>query len=213
MSPPSSRACRPRFAAAMPPKPGASFSPPRKRCRASLRLSRLGAAFFGTDALVVLTGSAEVARDFHWPFALLAFAFALNGFALIPNALRLSEGEPGTALWSNVAAAVVYLPAIVLLTPRYGVMAPAALWLAANAFIFTVLVRARPSRRPCRLCLGLGLELRDPAIRGHRRRLRRHQGGPAAGEFAASGRGCGGNCGGLGLSAPRSRSAASCAIP
>ena len=100
----------------------------------------LGVAFFGTEALVVLTGSAEVARDFHWPFALLAFAFALNGFALIPNALRLSEGEPGTALWSNVAAAVVYLPAIVLLTPRYGVMAPAALWLAANAFIFTALV-------------------------------------------------------------------------
>ena len=100
----------------------------------------LGVAFFGTETLVVLTGSAEVARDFHWPFALLAFAFALNGFALIPNALRLSEGEPGTALWSNVAAAVVYLPAIVLLTPRYGVMAPAALWLAANAFIFTALV-------------------------------------------------------------------------
>ena len=53
----------------------------------------LGAVFFGTEALVILTGSAEVARDYHWLFALLAFAYGLNGFALIPNALRLSEGQ------------------------------------------------------------------------------------------------------------------------
>jgi len=100
----------------------------------------LGAVFFGSEALLILTGSAGVGHDYHWPFAILAFAYGLNGFCLIPNALRLSEGEPGTALWSNLAAAVVYLPAIVLLTPVYGVMAPAALWLAANAFIFAVLV-------------------------------------------------------------------------
>lgn len=100
----------------------------------------LGAAFFGTEALVILTGSAEVARDYHWMFALLALGYGLNGFALIPNALRLSEGQPGTALWSNLAAAAMYLPAIVVLTPVYGVIAPAALWLAASGFIFAVLV-------------------------------------------------------------------------
>ena len=100
----------------------------------------LGAVFFGAEGLHILTGNAGVGHDYHWPFAILAFAYGLNGFCLIPNALRLSEGEPGTALWSNLAAGAVYLPAIVLLTPVYGVMAPAALWLAANAFIFAVLV-------------------------------------------------------------------------
>jgi hypothetical protein len=54
--------------------------------------------------------------------------------------LRLSEGHPGTALWSNLVAAVLYLPAIILLTPAYGVMAPAVLWLVANAFLYAVLL-------------------------------------------------------------------------
>jgi O-antigen/teichoic acid export membrane protein len=100
----------------------------------------LGALFFGYDALLILTGDSAVAQTYHTLFVLLAFAFALNGFTLIPNALRLSEGHPGTALWSNLAAGVVYVPAVVLLTPKYGVLAPAALWLAVNVFVFGVLV-------------------------------------------------------------------------
>ncbi|MBI3703490.1 MAG: oligosaccharide flippase family protein [Rhizobiales bacterium] len=100
----------------------------------------LGAVFFGGDALLLLTGDARAAQDYHWLFALLAFAFGLNGFCLIPNALRLSEGQPGTALWANAIAGVVYLPAIWLLTPSYGVIVPAALWFAVNAFVFVVLV-------------------------------------------------------------------------
>lgn len=95
--------------------------------------------FFGSDALLILTGDAQVAEHYHWTFALLAFAFGFNGFILIPNALRLSEGRPGTALWANVIAGVVYIPAVVLLTPVYGVIVPAALWLAVNAFVFAVL--------------------------------------------------------------------------
>jgi O-antigen/teichoic acid export membrane protein len=100
----------------------------------------LGAVFFGYDALLILTGNGAVAHDYHRMFVLLAFAFGFNGFALIPNALRLSEGRPGTALWSNLVAGVFYLPAAILLTPIYGVLAPAALWLAVNVFVFAALV-------------------------------------------------------------------------
>lgn len=100
----------------------------------------LGAAFFGGEALFILTGDSVVAHDYHWVFAIMAFAYGVNGLCLIPNALRLSEGHPGTALWSNLVAGAVYLPAVILLTPRYGVLAPAALWLAANGFVFAVLV-------------------------------------------------------------------------
>ena len=99
----------------------------------------LGAVFFGADALLILTGDQQVAESYHWTFALLAFAFGFNGFCLIPNALRLSEGRPGTALWANLTAGVVYLPVVVLLTPVYGVIVPAALWFAVNAFVFAVL--------------------------------------------------------------------------
>jgi O-antigen/teichoic acid export membrane protein len=99
----------------------------------------LGAAFFGREALLLLTGDAHVAENYHWTFALLAFAFGFNGFVLIPNALRLAEGHPGTALWANVAAGLVYLPAVILLTPVYGVIVPAALWFGVNTFVFAVL--------------------------------------------------------------------------
>jgi O-antigen/teichoic acid export membrane protein len=100
----------------------------------------LGAVFFGYDALLILTSNRAVAHDYHELLVLLAFAFGFNGFALIPNAMRLSEGRPGTALWSNLAAGVFYLPAVIVLTPRYGVLAPAALWCAVNLFVFGVLV-------------------------------------------------------------------------
>ena len=100
----------------------------------------LGAAFFGSEALFFLTGSLDVARDYHWLFAILALGYGLNGLCQIPNALRLSEGDPGTALWSNLAAAALYLPAIILLTPAYGVLAPAVLWLATNVLLFAVMV-------------------------------------------------------------------------
>lgn len=99
----------------------------------------LGAVFFGSNVLLILTGDVHVAEAYHWSFALLALGFGFSGFYLIPNALRLSEGEPGTGLWANVAAGAIYLPVLVLLTPLYGVIAPAALWLAANLFIFAVL--------------------------------------------------------------------------
>jgi O-antigen/teichoic acid export membrane protein len=100
----------------------------------------LGAVFFGSEALLLLTGDARAAQDYHWPFVLLALAFGFNGFCLIPNALRLSEGKPGTTLWANAIAGAVYLPAVWLLTPVYGVIAPAALWFAVNAFVFVVLI-------------------------------------------------------------------------
>jgi O-antigen/teichoic acid export membrane protein len=98
-----------------------------------------GAVFFGSEALLLLTGDPAVAATYHWAFACLAFAFGFNGFVLIPNALRLSEGHPATTLWAYVIAGTVYIPAVVLLTPAYGVIVPAALWFAVNAFAFAVL--------------------------------------------------------------------------
>jgi O-antigen/teichoic acid export membrane protein len=96
----------------------------------------LGASYFGYEALLVLTGNPAVAQTYHPVFALMAWGYGLNSLALIPNALRMVEGFPGTALWGNAAAAVLYVPAVALLTPRYGLLAPVTLWLAVNAGLF-----------------------------------------------------------------------------
>ena len=93
----------------------------------------LGATYFGYEALLVLTGNPAVAHDYHLVFALMAWGYGLNSLALIPNALRMVEGFAGTALWGNAVAALFYLPAVTLLTPRYGVLAPVGLWFLVNA--------------------------------------------------------------------------------
>jgi O-antigen/teichoic acid export membrane protein len=106
----------------------------------------LGAVFFGSEALYILTGSWDIGRDYYLFFAVLAAGYGLNSLCLIPNALRRSEGDAATALWGNGAAAVFYLPAIIVLTPIYGIMAPAWLWLAVNAALL-VLFAIRANRR------------------------------------------------------------------
>lgn len=98
----------------------------------------LGATYFGYEALLVLTGSPDVAHTYHPVFALMAWGYGLNSLALIPNALRMVEGFPGTALRGNAGAALIYLPAVALLTPRYGLLAPVTLWLAVNAGLFAL---------------------------------------------------------------------------
>jgi O-antigen/teichoic acid export membrane protein len=106
----------------------------------------LGAVFFGSEALYVLTGSWDIARDYHLFFAVLAAGYGLNSLCLIPNALRRSEGDAATALRGNVAAAALYLPAVIILTPLHGIMAPAWLWLAVNAAMLAWFA-ARANRR------------------------------------------------------------------
>ena len=152
----------------------------------------LGAVFFGTDALLLLTGDARAAQEYHWLFVLLAFAFGFNGFCLIPNALRLAEGKPGTALWANAIAGIAYLPAVAVVD--------ADLWRdrAGGALVRSQRLRlcragrARASRGARRLCLAVAVGLRRPAIHGDRGGLCRRPSAAAATKRAGAGHCCGG---------------------
>lgn len=99
-----------------------------------------GATFFGAEALMILTGSVEVAADYRVVFALLAWAYGINSLCYLPNALLLAEGHPQTAFWSNVAATVTYLPALFALAPLHGAVAPAFLWLVTNVLILIAFI-------------------------------------------------------------------------
>jgi len=94
-----------------------------------------GATFFGADALLILTGSAEVVRDYQVIFALLAWAYGFNALCGLPNALLFAEGRPQTAFWSNVVATFTYLPILFALTPVHGAAATAFLLLVTNVLI------------------------------------------------------------------------------
>lgn len=97
-----------------------------------------GVAFFGSEALFVLSGNLEFAREYWMFFALLAAASGVISLSLTPNALQLVEGYPGTALRNNLVGTLLYVPAVIVLTPLYGIMAPASLWLAVGALSFAV---------------------------------------------------------------------------
>ena len=96
-------------------------------------------AVFGFAYLELVAGRAT-ALDFAPVLALLAIAYSLNGLSRLPHVLQLAEGRPGYALAINAALGVVYLPAILLLTPRFGVVAPAACLLLVNLCAFGAFV-------------------------------------------------------------------------
>jgi O-antigen/teichoic acid export membrane protein len=75
-----------------------------------------------------------------WLLALLAAANTFNVEMALPFSLQFAHGITWIALRINLALCVVYLTALIVLVPHYGVNAAAGLWLAANALMFPALI-------------------------------------------------------------------------
>jgi O-antigen/teichoic acid export membrane protein len=104
-----------------------------------LLLSAAGAlVFFGGAFLELVSGKPEIGLHYAPVLALLAIAYALSGLCRPSHALLMSEGDASTALKINIIEGVLYLPAILLLTPRYGVIVPAACLIAGNLLAFVL---------------------------------------------------------------------------
>lgn len=87
-----------------------------------------------------LSADPEGAATLKWVLAMLAAANTLNVLMALPFSLQFAHGITAIALRLNFALCVLYLAALVLLVPRYGVNAAAGLWLAANAVMLPVLI-------------------------------------------------------------------------
>ena len=72
--------------------------------------------------------------------ALLAAANALNAEMALPFSLLFAHGITAIALRINAILCVLYLGALAVLVPRYGVNAAAGLWLVANALALPALI-------------------------------------------------------------------------
>jgi O-antigen/teichoic acid export membrane protein len=90
-------------------------------------------------AQLLSTDAADTAR-LGWLIALLAAANTLNVEMALPFSLLFAHGITAVALRINFALCVLYPTALVLLVPRYGPEAAAALWLAANVLMLPVLI-------------------------------------------------------------------------
>ena len=96
-------------------------------------------AYAAPLAQLLSTDAADTAR-LGWLIALLAAANTLNVEMALPFSLLFAHGITAVALRINLALCVLYPAALVLLVPRYGVEAAAALWLAANALMLPALI-------------------------------------------------------------------------
>jgi O-antigen/teichoic acid export membrane protein len=102
-----------------------------------LMLTAAGAlVFFGAAFLELVSGNAAASQDFAPVLAALAIAYALSGLCRPSHALQMAEGDPVTALKINLVTGVLYLPAILLLTPSLGVILPALCLIGANLLAF-----------------------------------------------------------------------------
>jgi O-antigen/teichoic acid export membrane protein len=96
-------------------------------------------AYAAPVAQLLSTDAADTAT-LGWLIALLAAANTLNVEMALPFSLLFAHGITAIALRINLALCVLYPTALVLLVPRYGLEAAAALWLAANALMLPVLI-------------------------------------------------------------------------
>lgn len=65
--------------------------------------------------------------------ALLIAGTTCNGLASVPGYLQAAAGWPELMVYTNMAAAVVLVPGILLIAPRYGAPGAAFVWLVLNA--------------------------------------------------------------------------------
>lgn len=89
--------------------------------------------FFGEELLVLWTGNVVLANEVAPLLALLAAGTLLNGLMHIPYMLQLAHGWSGFAARVNLVAVAALVPAILWVTPRYGAIGAAWVWVLLNA--------------------------------------------------------------------------------
>jgi O-antigen/teichoic acid export membrane protein len=94
--------------------------------------------FFGHELIFAWTGNAAVAAKTYPLAALMTAGTALQCLAIVPYALQLSTGWITLALYSNLGAICVSVPALLILTNRFGAIGAASVWLLVNvSYLFT----------------------------------------------------------------------------
>ena len=136
------QAAFPRFAQAVAVGDSAALSRLYHRSAQGMSVLVLPAAtvlaFFAREIMLLWTRSPEAAEATRVIVALIAAGTALHGLMNIPYALQLAAGWTRLALYTNVVAIAVLLPAIVVLSSRYGAVGAAVVWLALNVGYATI---------------------------------------------------------------------------
>ena len=88
--------------------------------------------FFGFDLLSMWTGNEMLAHQVAPLLALLSLGTMLNALMNIPYQLTLAYGWVSFAVWMNVVAVLLLLPAIYWATKHFGAVGAAWIWVILN---------------------------------------------------------------------------------
>jgi O-antigen/teichoic acid export membrane protein len=89
--------------------------------------------FFSWQLILLWTRDPRTADQTALIAALLIAGTAINGLVSVPGYLQSAAGWPLLMVYTNIAASIVLVPAILLIAPRYGAEGAAFVWLALNA--------------------------------------------------------------------------------
>jgi O-antigen/teichoic acid export membrane protein len=95
-------------------------------------------SFFSYEVMLVWTQNVDVAVATRWVVALFAAGTAINGLMNVPYALQLAAGWTKLAVYANLVAIAVLLPAIAVLAARYGAVGAAIVWVVLNVGYATI---------------------------------------------------------------------------
>jgi O-antigen/teichoic acid export membrane protein len=103
-------------------------------------------SFFSYEVMLLWTHDRATAIRTSATLSLLIFGTAFNGVMAIPYVLQLAYGWIRLVIVTNLAAVVVLIPSVILLTKRFGAPGAAFGWLAYNvlaAFIVPAVLHTR----------------------------------------------------------------------
>lgn len=93
----------------------------------------IGIACFAESVVFLWTGNQSLAASVAPIVAVLLVGTSFHGVMIFPYALQLAHGRTDLALSIAVVLAVLLIPAIIVLTGRYGAIGGATAWLLLNS--------------------------------------------------------------------------------
>jgi len=100
----------------------------------------LTVAFFAPELVFLWTNDLSISASVASLVSILVIGTALNGLSSVPSYLQAAVGWPQLMLYTNACAAVVLVPAIVLMGVQYGAVGAALVWIVLNAGYLLVMV-------------------------------------------------------------------------
>lgn len=89
--------------------------------------------FFGDIIMTLWTADPLLAHRVAPLLAVLALGTMLNGLMVVPYQMQLAYGWTSLAVWVNTIMVLLLVPTLFWVTPNYGAMGAAWVWVALNA--------------------------------------------------------------------------------